>query len=211
MPELKQIIANNITSLRKAANLTQSELGDNLNYSDKAVSKWERGESLPDITVLHKMTEMFGVNVDYLLHEEHDKSETERSEIIKARNANRLIITLLSTVLVWLVATIAFVLMELLPVNPGRFLWMSYVYAVPGTLVILLIFNSIWGKRRVNFIIISLLMWTILLCVYLTYVHSDIFIIFLIGIPAQIIIILWGNLRSIKKVRQEVNGKKMVE
>ena len=49
---LKTIIAKNIVLLRTGERLTQAELAERLNYSDKAVSKWERGESLPDIAVI---------------------------------------------------------------------------------------------------------------------------------------------------------------
>ena len=50
--QLKQTVANNIAQLRKSKGLTQLELAERLNYSDKAVSKWERGEGLPDVLVL---------------------------------------------------------------------------------------------------------------------------------------------------------------
>ena len=61
MNELKNIIASNITYLRKQKKLTQAELAQELNYSDKAVSKWERGESVPDIETLKNIAEMFEV------------------------------------------------------------------------------------------------------------------------------------------------------
>ena len=48
MNNIKSIIAQNITDLRRAKGLTQLELAEQLNYSDKAVSKWERAESMPD-------------------------------------------------------------------------------------------------------------------------------------------------------------------
>lgn len=200
MIEIKLIIAKNIADLRKTAGMTQADLGNQLNYSDKAVSKWERGESLPDIIVLKQITDMFGVSVDYLLHEEHEKHEMERSQLIQARNANRIIITLLSTALVWLIATIVFVLLELLPLEPGRFLWLSYAYAIPASMIVLLVFNSIWGKRRRNFLIISLLMWSILLCIYLSYPVKGTGLLLLVGIPSQVMIILWGNLKSLKGI-----------
>ena len=202
MQGLRRVIGKNIMDLRKALNMTQAELGEKLNYSDKAISKWERGESLPDIVVLKQLTDIFHVSVDYLLHEEHDAKEVERSEIIKSRNENRAIITLLSTAVVWLVATVVFVLFEILPLNVGRFLWMSYVYAIPASLVVVLIFNCIWGKRSVRFVIISALMWSILLAAYLSYPNRGTQMIFLLGIPGQIIIYLWGRIRSVKDNRK---------
>ena len=67
MDELKLIFASNLIRLRTAAGMTQAELGEQLNYSDKSISKWERGEAIPDAAVLKRMSEIFGVTVDYLL------------------------------------------------------------------------------------------------------------------------------------------------
>ena len=60
---LKKNIAKNLSSLRKSAGLTQAELGEKLTYSDKSISKWERGDGLPDLLVLDKLAELYGVTV----------------------------------------------------------------------------------------------------------------------------------------------------
>ena len=198
MSELRQIIGKNITDLRKASNMTQAELGEQLSYSDKAVSKWERGESLPDIIVLKELTDIFHVTVDYLLQDEHPVKELEHSEAIKTRNENRVIITLLSTAVIWLIATLVFVIFEILPIDAGRFLWMSYVYAIPVSLIVILIFNCIWGKRKLRLYIISALMWSLLLSIYLSYPNRGTQLFFLLGIPGQIIILLSGRIHSVK-------------
>ena len=70
--DLKQTIAKNITALRQGRKMTQIELAEKLNYSDKAISKWERGESIPDVTVLKSIADLFGVTLDYLLQESHE-------------------------------------------------------------------------------------------------------------------------------------------
>ena len=57
-----------ITELRKKANLTQSELGEKLNVTPQAVSKWENGLSEPDVETFKKMSELFSVSLDYLLN-----------------------------------------------------------------------------------------------------------------------------------------------
>ena len=79
LSELKLISASNIINLRTSQNMTQAELGAKLNYSDKTISKWERGEAIPDAYVLTQLAEMFGVSVDYLLTT-HDKWETPADE-----------------------------------------------------------------------------------------------------------------------------------
>ena len=61
MEDIKSIVAENIASLRQAHGMTQLELAEKLNYSDKTISKWERAESSPDISVLAEMAALFGV------------------------------------------------------------------------------------------------------------------------------------------------------
>jgi transcriptional regulator with XRE-family HTH domain len=95
MSDLKTIIARNIIELRRKNNMTQLELAEKLNYTDKAVSKWERGESLPDIAVLKTIADMFGVGLDYLVSEDHSGTETEHiwlenAEEISEKFANKL-------------------------------------------------------------------------------------------------------------------------
>lgn len=195
MEDLKPVIAKNIIDLRKSMNLTQAELAEKLNYSDKAVSKWERAESLPDVIILKKVANMFDVTMDYLLEAEHKESEKNCQPISKQKKRNRLIITLLSTSLVFLVSTILYVYLELYSVQFHKQPWLLYIYAIPIAGIILIVFNSIWGKRRTNFVIITLLVWSTLLAAYLSFLPYHSWLIFIIGIPAQIIVILWANLK----------------
>lgn len=110
MDDLRKIIASNIVALRRSGKLTQGELAEKLNYSDKAVSKWERAESMPDIAVLKQIADMFGVTVDYLLSEQHSASQiVMKKELTHSVKRNRVIISMLSASLVWLIATIVFV------------------------------------------------------------------------------------------------------
>ena len=196
MKDLKPVIAKNIIDLRKSRNLTQAELAQQLNYSDKAVSKWERAESIPDVAVLKEIADLFSVGVDYLLEKEHLPSVQVQEGLSRQQRRNRLIITMLSTSLIFFIATLIFVIMGLVRGNdPHEDLWMIYMYAVPAALVVLLVFNAIWGKRKTNFLIITLLVWSILLCVYLLFLSYHIWLIFIIGIPAQLIILLFAGLK----------------
>ena len=87
--DIKKIIANNICELRKTNKLTQVELAEKLNYSDKAVSRWERGDTLPDIDILLKICDLFNVSFDYLISTE-DKREKEK-QYTKSPNTSKLI------------------------------------------------------------------------------------------------------------------------
>lgn len=206
MEDLKKIIAKNIQSLRKEAGITQIELAERLNYSDKAVSKWERGDSLPDITVLKHIADMFGVTVDYLLNEEHDLPELSVATK-KLIRKNRTIITLLATALVWLVATAAFVILGLLPYKTPM-TWMSFVVAIPVSCIVLLVFNSIWGRNKFNYLIISVFIWSTLFTLFMTLNIKNVYLLFILGIPSQLIIILWSRLELGKRIKKKSQENK---
>ena len=193
MNDYKRIIAGNITDLRKAVPLTQAELAEKLNYSDKAVSKWERGESIPDVAVLKQIADLFGVTVDYLLEEKHDFSSVANSVPFQKKKLH-LIITALSCALVFLIATVFFAILGI--VTDLNRIWLAYVYCVPICSILLIIFNSIWGNKRVNYFFISLLVWSFLASVYLTIGNYSNWLIFIIGVPGQVIILLWAGMKS---------------
>ena len=192
--DLKHIIARNITNLRLEAKLTQSELADRLNYSDKAISKWERAESMPDITVLKAIADLFGVPLDYLVREEHE--EPEKPVFVPDKHRNHTVITTLSILLVWFVMTLVYVVLDVIPVNVSRH-WLTFLYGVPVTAIVWLVFNSIWFNPRRNYVIISLLAWSSLLCTTVTLWVFGIsaWQLLLLGIPGQIIICLWSKLQ----------------
>lgn len=201
MEDLKKIIAKNIQTLRKDAGLTQTQLALQLNYSDKAVSKWERGDSLPDIVVLKQISDLFGVTVDYLLCDVHDLPDTDSSTKRMIRK-NRVIITMLATLLVWFVATAAFVILGLLPYDIPM-TWMCFVVAVPVSCIVLLVFNSVWGRHKYNFLIISVLIWSTLLTLFMTLSIKNVYLLFILGIPSQLIVILWSRLELGKKIKKK--------
>ena len=201
MEDIKEIIAKNITELRKEAQLTQFELAEKLNYSDKAVSKWERGESIPDVKVLCEIAGLFGVTLDYLVQKEHTK---QTAQITNIEKSNKGFITAMSTVLAFMVMLVAFVTVSY--VVPQFEAWIILLYAVPVTIIVWLIFNSVWFNPKWNFIIVSLLMWGIILSLYISlliFLKESVWQLFIIGIPGQIIILLWSRLRLKKKDKTE--------
>jgi transcriptional regulator with XRE-family HTH domain len=126
--ELKQNIAHNITALRKKNNMTQAELAEQLNYSDKSISKWERGESLPDIGVLKRIADIFEVTVDDLLHENVSLSQEKLSRE-RERRRNQILISGLAILAVWIVVTVVYIygMVYVRGIN----LWTLFVWAVP--------------------------------------------------------------------------------
>lgn len=194
---MKQTIAKNIASLRQAAKMTQIELAEKLNYSDKAISKWERGESIPDVIVLKSIADLFGVTLDYLVEEDHTVSQPESvpvQEIPGRKHRNHKVVTTLSILIVWFVATLSYVSLDMvLPQYVAK--WLSFAYAVPITMIVWLVFNSIWFNRRHNYLIISLLMWTGLACIVLTAGVCGYWVwkLFALGITGQIAIFVWSR------------------
>jgi transcriptional regulator with XRE-family HTH domain len=198
--DIKPIIAKNITALRQNAKLTQIELAERLNYSDKAVSKWERAESIPDITVLKTIADMFDVPLDYLVRENSELPVQEiQEEPAPHKRRNRKVVTALSILLVWFVATTVFVILDASVNSQLNFL--CFAYAVPVSMIVWLVMNSIWFNTRKNYLIISLLMWTVLGSVGLTLalVHINIWKLAILGLLGQVIIITWSKMQFKQK------------
>lgn len=194
MEDLKFVIAHNIAALRQASRMTQLELAEKLNYSDKAISKWERGESIPDVLVLKSIADLFGVTLDYLLEEDHGEKPKPSQESPGYLHRNRKVTTTLSILLAWFVATVAYVVMDL-TIPLSVFKWIPFAWAVPVSMVVWLVFNSIWFNKRYNYFIISLLMWTGVACIVLTVAACCFWPwkLFFLGIPGQIAILLWSR------------------
>ena len=142
MKEWDKIISKNIVEYRKRAKLTQSELAEKLNFSDKSISKWERGEAIPDVVVLINMSEIFGITLNDLISENDIKPVCNNVDKIR----NRILITLLSAGVAWLVATLVFVVLMLVVPELNKS-WLAFIYAIPVSVIILLIFACIWGKK----------------------------------------------------------------
>lgn len=197
MNDIKTIVAHNIAELRKASNMTQLELAEKLNYSDKAVSKWEHGDSIPDVTVLLEIADLFGVTLDFLVRSAHTPDEIKK-RFVKPRKYSRKAITLLSLLLVWFLTVFSFILVSLIWPD-AKNVWLAFIYAIPVTAIVWLILNSVWFNQKINYIIISLLMWSAIVSLHLTLLLTiglNTGIIYIIGIPSQIIILVWSFLKK---------------
>ena len=194
--ELRGIVANNIQTYRKMCGLTQLQLAEKLNYSDKSVSKWERGEALPDVYLMVQMAELFGTTVGVLLGE---KEETK----LTSRKTNKNIITLLSVCLVWVVATLVFVILLMLP-QLHDYAWLSFIYAIPASFIVYLVFACVWKRRIHRFIGESGIIWTVPLavCCQLQFKYSS-WAIFLLAIPVELLALLWLFRKKKQKITKE--------
>lgn len=214
--QLKYQIGANIAAYRKRANLTQAGLAEKLNYSDKAVSKWERGESMPDVLTLVLLAEQFGVSVNELLVDPNELpnggSELEKAigkvtEKALKRKADKGIILMLSSLLVLGIALLVYVILASVGLPRG---WVAFVYAIPITAIVLLSLRSAWHDFRWNRALISVIVWGCLLSLHITllvFCHVNAWRIYLLGIPGQAAIMLWFRLfRGSKRKGEQADG-----
>ena len=188
MTELKKTVAKNIATLRVASHLTQFELGERLSYSDKAVSRWERGEAIPDAYVLLQMAEIFGVTVDFILKPHTDEElsgKNEEKPTEKSAVKAKQLVVLLSFLGVWSLSLVVFIVSAFL----YRYFWLAFIYALPVSFLVLFIFNCLWGTRRMGGFYLSVTVWGLLLSLHLSLLaYPNAWLFYLVGIPAQIII-----------------------
>ena len=183
MEDLKFITAANIISLRTKAGMTQAQLAELLNYSDKSVSKWERAEAVPDAYVLKHMAEIFGVSVDYLLSSHSDWEPVSKKQKRRYRSE---VIVLISMAGIWTVALFIFIIGWIF----GHMFWMVFIYAIPISLITLLVFNCVWEDGRRNYYIISTLVASIFLMFYLAFLKWNPWQLLLLVFPAEFIVFL---------------------
>ncbi len=193
MEEMKQVIGHNIVALRRGAGLKQSELAARLNYSDKAVSKWECGDAVPDILTLVRISEMFGVTLDWLTKREH---EVDMKTATRSKTRRHVVIMMLSAMVVWMVAAPAFVVTAGILDSLAE-AWLAFVYAIPASAIVVLVLSAVWKHRFTKYASITVLIWGVIVSVYLTLVvcFPTVFlmrwILFILGIPLQACVLLW--------------------
>ncbi|MBQ3640249.1 MAG: helix-turn-helix transcriptional regulator [Clostridia bacterium] len=194
MEGLEQIVAQNLTELRKAQKWTQAELAEKLNYSDKSVSKWERGDALPDLKVLKQMADLFEVTLDYFVTE-NAAAEREKFEAPKSERGFRIGVELLAVCVVWLVGVSAFIFCS--TYVQLRDPWLALIWAVPASAFVLSYFNIRWKFRVCTIVFQSILCWSLLAAVFLQllHFHFNLWQVFLIGVPTQAAILLWVQIR----------------
>ena len=192
-----EIIKNNLIYYRKKAGWTQAELAERLHYSDKSISKWERGEGVPDIHVFIELAKLYGLTVNDFL------SKAKKEKVVN-RYFSKVMITAMAMIATYFLVVLAFfVLSILIPdgIESWPF-WLLFIYGVPLTCVTLVVFINVYFKKMLaNAIAISIMIWTTALSIYLSlptvnYIH----LIFILCIPAELIVILLFTLmRSLMK------------
>ncbi len=159
--QMKKYFAQRLTQLRKNKGMTQLQLAENLNYSDKAVSKWERGESIPDAYTLLKIAKLFSVPLDSLLDKDYkyDETSAEFETVTATDRAKHIFIPLISVLGAYCVSSILFFAMKNVPMLHD-FAPVSFMLATVAAFILLTVFSSIWWRGVHQCICISGLIWS---------------------------------------------------
>ena len=155
---LRRTVAKNIAAYRKSHKDTQLDLARKLNYSDKSVSKWERGEGLPDVYILAQIAQLYGVTVSNLIGEEEPPK--------KANPHFHIYVLLLSVALVFVIAAILFTAFTIAAVPFPS--WLFFLYAVPVSSIVCIVFTSLWWGILMQGLSITALIWSAGACIYLS-------------------------------------------
>lgn len=202
---LRKVIAENLTYYRREKGLTQAALAATLNYSDKSVSKWERGEGLPDVQVLMLVAEYYGVTLNDLVlprdarpTEEKPAETAETADVPEETTAKkpkyslrtRILVPILSIGLVWLATMFAYFLVKV--INPafsaGELL---FLYAIPASCIVATVFACLWWNQLLRFVFVSGIIWSVALCLFATFAVPYIGLIFAVAGVLQALTILW--------------------
>ena len=197
---VSKIVGLNLTKLRKHKKMTQLDLAKEFNFSDKTISKWESGESLPSIDILAQITKYFGITMNDLTDANFEPNQNKKQKIDDLK-IKKIIVSLLFITILWLVLAIVYVYAR---IYAEANLWTVFVWGVPISLIIAILFNKFWGNSKVALYLISALIWSFLTSVYLQFMNYSLWVIFILGVPSQVLVILWYGLR--KQVSKIKNG-----
>jgi len=198
---IRSVLAEKLTAYRKRAGLTQAELAEKLNYSDKSISKWERGDGMPDLLVLCRLADLYDIPLDAFLRE----GALVRSQ--REQKSRHLIITLISIGLAFFVAAIAFFVCYLVNVDVR---WLAFIYAVPVSMVLLVIFSHKWGGLFYQAVSVSALVWSLCGAVFISFLAiakmQSVAMLFMVAGVFQVLIILWYVLMWVRKRNKARKG-----
>lgn len=196
MENLREILSKNLVALRKHNHLTQAELAEKLNFSDKAVSRWEKGEVIPDVETLNKISEVYQIQFEKLFDKNLSLEENSQPER-KSWRRNKFIVSFLVEMLVCFLAVTGYVTLKLAcNIN----CWQIFIWLIVAMAIVALVFSWVWNKKVVKFTSMSVLVWSVILAVYLQFIDYKWWLLFILGIPLQIAIILWAGMKKRKQI-----------
>ena len=194
--ELKLVTASNIIRLRTGRNMTQAELGAALNYSDKTISKWERGEAIPDAYVLTQLAELFGVSVDFLLssHDKWEKPKENEIEEVRYSVDHIIAIAVIGVLTAFLIAFVTLWLMDIVE-------WRLFLFALSAAILVYMIMICVFRRTRQLQVVIMLFVASLLVIVYFFLPKANLWQLFVILVPAEVIVHLACHVKIPKHKR----------
>lgn len=211
----KDIIAKNIIYYRKKMNLSQLELSEKLNYSNKNISKWEKGETTPSIFTLKRLAEIFEISLDELVGSLASEKETAieskkpqklKSSKTKMKLSAKILFLLMANAILIVLSCVAIYVLSLLGVTAFN-KWLTLLYVIPLSSLSVFIFIAC-VKKRADIISISISGWSFALCIYLTLKNISAigYVFFLMGglqiLTLTIMLIINGYVKNKEKERK---------
>ena len=190
MKTIREVIKNNLIRLRKRAGLTQIELAKKINFSDKAISRWENGEVVPDVETLQNLANIYNIPLTYLMEEHQEELKPAKL------SQNQIMMQAFTICIIWTLATILFVYLK---INYMYDFWQAFVWSVPISVLCLLEFNKKRSGAVFKTVLRSIFSWTFIASVYLQVMDSNFWLIFIIGIPVQATIIVAGLAKPLSR------------
>ncbi len=184
MKDIREIVCSNLVKIRKQHNLTQVELSNKINYSDNAISRWEKGDVLPSLETLQTLASFYGVQLSFFI-EEHPDEQT------KLLNSKKRVlywgIMSCAILAVWTICSLAFLLLYN---YKGEYYYMAFVWGVPLSALVARSIVKYYFKNKLSLLTNSICVWTTLSAIYFQWLELNLWQVFLIGMPIQIMLIL---------------------
>lgn len=184
MENVKAIVSHNLLRLRKENNLTQAELAKKISYSDKAISRWESGEVVPDLETIYALSEVFNVPVSQITETHTEEREEEK---LKSGIGQKVLSQIFLCCEIWFILTALYVYLKL---SYQTNVWQLFVWSVPACMSVLWLFNRKENLNILLFIYSSIFVWSFITCVYLHLAESHPWYIYFIGIPSQGLLVI---------------------
>lgn len=203
MENLKEIVSKNIVKLRKENNLTQVELAKKINFSDKAVSRWEKGEVLPDIETLQSLSEAFGVSLSSLLENKEGSIRKNFSRPTKQEILSQSFLICE----IWVIISVIYAYFN---ISQGRNVWQLFIWGIPATALALIVQSRKLKNNLTNFIYGTIFVWTLITSLFIHMIQACPWYFFILGVPIQGLLIVryvfnykQKNLIHLKKKKQK--------
>ena len=207
MKDIREIVCTNLVKIRKQNNLTQVELSNKINYSDNAISRWEKGDVLPSLEILQTLALFYGVELSYFIEEHPD----EQTKILNSKK--RVLywgIMSCAILAVWTICALTFLLLYN---YRGEYYYMAFVWGVPTSAFIVRSIVKYYFKNRLSLLTTSICVWTFLTALYLQWLSLNLWQIFFIGMPVQFMLILITvskrlKISNIKELTKQIKKSK---